>query len=242
MAIPQLYLLGRKTYPAWASVLHPVGLGVAGSIIHAGLLDWAGSLAQLRDLERAPTIQGGVIQTPADEHHGPRARVSKHVRRSFIWGFIGVSVAVWAMWARATDDAVVVVVPKPTLALLHHLFKKPPQKPEDTGPLRHMVENFALTTQNLRSGRWWTMLSCGVSHAGLGHLLANMGEFYVWASRCFDLGVGVGVVAGLMVGSGFCSGLACLLGEDVRRPGVHVGASGIVCGLRESLPSFSFSI
>lgn len=256
MAIPQPCLPDRKTYPAcWAtSLLHPVGLGgVAGSVIHAGFLDWAGGLTQLRDLERAPTIRRGVItstssSSSADNKHARaarRRRTPRHVRRLFIWGFIGVNAAVTAAWARAADDAV--SAGPNSASVLSLLFRLGGGGGGDPHGLRRsplmgfMVENMALLRCNPREGRWWTLLTCGVSHAELGHLLVNMGEFYVWASRCFDLGVGAGGVAGLMAGSGVCCGLAGVLGEDARRPGLYLGASGIVCGLSEFVPLFTYS-
>lgn len=106
------------------------------------------------------------------------------------------------------------------------------------GGLFHMAENAALTAQGLREGRWWTLLTCGASHFAPAHLIVNMCEFYTWASRCFDLGLGPVGVAGIMVGSTVCCGLAGLASEAPGRPTLRMGASGIISGLSESSVSF----
>lgn len=221
----QLPVLDPKTYSPWSNI-STVGLELAASCAQAGFLDWASNLAQLRHLkaQKRPTAKRAAPPAAA-----PR-RSSKYARRLFIWGFIGTNVAISIAWARAADEAAATGMIRQSGA---SLLRAP-------GGLSHMAENVALTAQGLREGRWWTLLTCGASHFAPAHLIVNMCEFYTWASRCFDLGVGPGSVAGLMVGSTVCCGLAGLAGEDPGKPAMLMGASGIVSGLRESSISIVF--
>lgn len=219
----QLPVIDPKTYSPWSNI-STVGLELAASRAQAGFLDWASNLAQLRHLkaQKRPTAKRAAPPAAA-----PR-RSSKYARRLFIWGFIGTNVAISVAWARAADEAAATGMIRQSGA---SLLRAP-------GGLSHMTENVALTAQGLREGRWWTLLTCGASHFAPAHLIVNMCEFYTWVSRCFDLGVGPGSVAGLMVGSTVCCGLAGLAGEDPGKLATLIGASGIVSGLRESSLSF----
>ncbi|KAL2286990.1 hypothetical protein FJTKL_06484 [Diaporthe vaccinii] len=113
---------------------------------------------------------------------------------------------------------------------LSAVFLRPSQV-RASGSLVYMVENLALSGRNLCQGRWWTLLTSSVSHVAPAHLIVNMCEFYTWASRCSDLGLGPGSVTGLMLGSAVCCGVAGLANE-VAWPTMHTGASGIISGLR----------
>ncbi|POS75280.1 hypothetical protein DHEL01_v206322 [Diaporthe helianthi] len=160
--------------------LHSLGLSITVSCAHAGFLDWASNLRQ--------------------RPYGAPRRTPRNVRRRFIWGFIGANAAVWAAWAYAAADfgvgdvdvgvaaAAAAGVRKSTGLLgLFELLVSTPRRRRRRGLgdtlLGFMARHFVLSTWNVREGRWWTLLTCGVSHAELGHLLANMGGFYLWASR-----------------------------------------------------------
>lgn len=211
-------VLDPNTYSPWSNI-STVGLELAASCAQAGFLDWASNLAQLRHLKTQKRRTAKRAPPPAAR------RSSKYVRRLFIWGFIGTNVAISIAWARAADEAAA------TGITMRQSAAAPLRAP---GGLFHMAKNVTLTAQGLREGRWWTLLTCGASHFAPAHLIVNMCELYTWASRCFDLGPGPGSVAGLMVGSTVCCGLAGLASEAPGRPTMRIGASGIVSGLRES--------
>ncbi|KAK2599870.1 hypothetical protein N8I77_011591 [Diaporthe amygdali] len=154
--------------------------------------------------------------------------INLHVRRLFIWGIIGANVAVSVAWAHAAEE---------TAAVLESW-----QQQQQRGwppllliaaprSLEFMAGHFALSALNLRQGRWWTVLTCGFSHYAPGHLVANMCSFYLWASRCFDLGLGPGKLAVLMLGSQICGSVAGLAHGGWWEPSFSLGASGAVYGL-----------
>lgn len=225
----QLPVIDSKTYSPWSNI-STVGLELAASCAQAGFLDWASNLAQLRHLKAQKRRTAKRAPPPAAA--APR-RPSKYARRLFIWGFIGTNVAISIAWARAADEAAVTGMTMRQSAAASAALRVP-------GGLSHMADNVALTAQGLREGRWWTLLTCGASHFAPAYLIVNVCEFYTWASRCFDLGLGPGAVAGIMIGSTVCCGLAGLAGEDPGKPAVLMGASGIVSGLRESSISIVF--
>lgn len=217
----QLPLLDAETYSPWSNI-YTVGLSLAASSAEAGFLDWASNLAQLRDLktqERRTTK----LAPPSAQR-----RPSKYVRRLFIWGFIGTNAAVSIAWARAADEAAATGTTRLSPSLLRAAMMRAP------GDIFYMAENLTLTTRGLRERRWWTLLTNAVSHVAPAHLILNMCAFYTWASRCFDLGMGPGSVAGLMLGSTLCCDVAGLANEPAGRPSMHIGASGLVSGLSQS--------
>lgn len=215
MEMLQTPLLDPKTYCPWSNI-YTVGLQVAASCAQAGFLDWASNLTQLRHLKAQKRPRAKRAPPPA------RRLPPKYVRRLFIWGFIGTNAAVSMTWARAADEAAATIW-RPSAASLRA-----------PGGLAYMHENFGLSAHDLCQGRWWTLLTYSISHFAPAHLIVNMCGFYTWASRCFDLGLGPGTVAGLMLGSAVCCGGASLASEVPGRRGKHMGASGIVSGLRES--------
>ncbi|KAG6361392.1 hypothetical protein INS49_009619 [Diaporthe citri] len=156
----------------------------------------------------------------------PPRRPPKLVRRLFIWGFIGANAAISIAWAYAADEAAAAGMTGTRSVFLRPSHVRAP------GSLVYMVKNFGLSGRSLRQGRWWTLLTSGVSHIAPAHLIVNMCEFYTWASRCFDLGLGPGSVAGLMLGSAVCCSVAGLANEVPWWPTLHMGASGIISGLR----------
>lgn len=216
----QPLLLDPKTFSPWSNIC-TVGLQLAASCAHAGCLDWASNLEQLRHL-KVQTRLGARGAPP------PPRRPPKLVRRLFIWGFICANAAISIAWAHAADEAAAVGVTGIRAVSLRPSHARAPRS------LVFMGENFGLSGRSLRQGRWWTLLTSGVSHVAPAHLIVNMCEFYTWASRCFDLGLGPGSVAGLMPGSAVCCNVAGLASDFAWWPTMHMGASGIISGLSES--------
>lgn len=221
MKMQQPRLLDPKTYSPWSNI-YTVGLQVAASCAYAGCLDWASNLDQLRHLK-------------VQNRPGARRAPPTIARRLFIWGFIGANAAISIAWAHAADEAAAAGTTGLSAVFLR------PSHVRASGSLAYMVENLALSGRNLCQGRWWTLLTCSVSHIAPAHLIVNMCEFYTWASRCFDLGLGLGSLAGLMLGSAVCCGVAGLASE-VAWPTMHTGASGIISGLSESFISLAVMV
>lgn len=216
----QSCLLDPKTYPPWSNI-YTVGLQLAASCAHAGFLDWASNMDQLRHLN----VQNRLATTRAPP---PPRRPPKLVRRLFIWGFIGANAAISIAWAHAADEAAAAAMTGLSAVALS------PSHVRASGSLVYMVENLALSGRNLCQGRWWTLLTYSVSHVKPAHLIVNMCEFYTWASRCFDLSLGPGSVAGLMLGSAVCCGVAGVASDVAWWPTMQTGAGGIIFGLSES--------
>ena len=106
-----------------------------------------------------------------------------------------------------------------------------------------MIENFTLSQQNIREGRYWTVLTCAFSHASLSHLAFNMFAFSFGANLSFYCGLGVARFLALSFGSALASS-ACSMLDETTRAGAdsrdplstqlryqHLGASGMVQGL-----------
>lgn len=230
MAIPLSPLLDRETYSPWPN-LCAVGLSLAEHCAQAGFLDWASNLPQLRHLEAKDRRTANKRTAPSPPQS---RRVPAHVRRLFIWGFISANAAISIAWAYAADEASTAraVVAGPNTMRLAIGGWRPLISVRDR-VLSRVVEHLALSAQHLGRGRWWTLVTYALSHCAPAHLIGNMSGFYVWASRCFDLGLGPASVAGLMLGSAVCCGLAGVASESALRPSLHMGASGVVYGLSE---------
>ncbi|KAL1846981.1 hypothetical protein Daus18300_014085 [Diaporthe australafricana] len=207
--------LGLKNHSPWSN-LHTVGISLINSCAHAGFFDWAAHSPRRRPFKLLGRRRA---------RQAPSSTPPKYIRRLFIWGVIGINTAVTIAWARAVDEA-------HAAALWPGLWRARGGSSIIIMPsLDKMVRHFSLSAGGLREGRWWTVLTSSFSHAAPAHLLANMCGFYMWASRCFDLGLGLGNVATLMLGSSVCGGFAWLAGGPAGGPVAYVGASDAVCGL-----------
>ncbi|KAH8896140.1 hypothetical protein GQ53DRAFT_743467 [Thozetella sp. PMI_491] len=136
-------------------------------------------------------------------------------RRLFVWGTIGANLYVFSLWVRATG------------------------RPDAE---RKMRENFTLSQENLREGRYWTLLTSAFSHATLPHLAFNMFAFHFGTNLAFYRGLGTGRFLALSLGSILVSS-ACSMVDETTRKGPsnnphagpvmyqHLGASGMVQGI-----------
>ncbi|KAI3393027.1 hypothetical protein diail_4803 [Diaporthe ilicicola] len=156
MGLSKSHLLDPKTYSLWPN-LHTVDISLVSSCAHAGFLDWANQAPQKRRLKALSRQQARTESLPPS----PR-----YIRRLFMWGGIGANAAVSIAWARAADEAA------------SFWFAS------SSSLLGHMVRHFTLSPGGRCQGRWWTTLTSGFSHFEPAHLVANMCDFYTWASRC----------------------------------------------------------
>ena len=104
--------------------------------------------------------------------------------------------------------------------------------------LKSLKNNFVLSRDNIREGRYWVMLTSSFAHANFEHLLFNM--LSLWGfGQAFIRTFGVGQFAVIWIGSSVV-GSALQLGywEKIKMPGVGyeaVGASGSIFGILSAL-------
>ncbi|KAF2481869.1 hypothetical protein BDY17DRAFT_325379 [Neohortaea acidophila] len=131
--------------------------------------------------------------------------------RTMMWTIIGLNAAVFGAWqyAIARKD--------------RKLFQK-------------LSQNFTVSAQNIRDGRYWTLVTSAFSHQGLGHFAFNMFTFNAFTSIMAFAGVGPVALGFIVLGSGLAGSAAWLYhlhspGSDrINRYASALGASGAVMG------------
>ncbi|KAF2429510.1 hypothetical protein EJ08DRAFT_650353 [Tothia fuscella] len=103
---------------------------------------------------------------------------------------------------------------------------------------RFLTENFLLSLQHLKEGRWSTLITSEFSHINLAHFGFNMFAFYQMSQvLVYTPGVTPLSIATLIFGSALAAS-AGFLGEasvDQHQRKVGLGASGIVSGITASV-------
>mmetsp|Transcript_15642 Transcript_15642/g.45738 ORF Transcript_15642/g.45738 Transcript_15642/m.45738 type:complete len:331 (+) Transcript_15642:91-1083(+) len=101
-----------------------------------------------------------------------------------------------------------------------------------TLPPTFMQHHFILSWRNFQHGRWWTILTCEVSHNDLPHLLANMSGL-LGAAPNLALSEHAIQFAGFLLASAAMSSALSLYGwrAAADKEMSSLGASGVVCGL-----------
>ncbi|KAH9883849.1 hypothetical protein F4778DRAFT_615498 [Xylariomycetidae sp. FL2044] len=154
-----------------------------------------------------------------------------NLRKWVVWPFWAINGLVFAWWALAEGGSrkrvYRVIEPISAISDPSRLIRG-----RITPTLDYMYKNFTLTTENIREGRWWTLLSSTVSHRDPLHLLFNMISFNAMASCAVFTGLSVPTLLTLGVGSGIVSSTAQLLSPQMmNKEYAHaLGASGIVSG------------
>lgn len=102
-------------------------------------------------------------------------------------------------------------------------------------PMSFMSKHFVLSATNVEQGRYWTVLSCEISHKNLPHILANMAGLLAATPGLAKSEPFVGI-AGLLVACAACSSAASLYGwravaGKTDEVSSSLGASGVVLGL-----------
>ena len=141
-----------------------------------------------------------------------------------IWTLIGLNSAVFATWqyAKATRDMKL---------------------------LQFMTDNFMLSVDSIKAGRYYTVLTCAFSHMGLGHFAFNMFGLYTFGGLMAMAGVGGFHVLAAGLGSALVGSIAgCYHQQSRQKPQARnvwgsfggeragtlvrsLGASGLVMGL-----------
>ncbi|KAI9001225.1 hypothetical protein BD414DRAFT_574685 [Trametes punicea] len=145
-----------------------------------------------------------------------RARINAIPSGVIFWGIIGLNALVFVSWnvARAQYQAT-----------------------GDGSSYVFMLNNFISSAENLRSGRWWTLLTCCFSHEDTTHLLFNGFTFYFMAPFVLSILGNVGFL-GLYLGGGIVSSLAGIAWRDYKKPPVHATGSHGASGAIYSVVSF----
>ncbi|KAI0379856.1 hypothetical protein F5Y04DRAFT_258490 [Hypomontagnella monticulosa] len=144
----------------------------------------------------------------------------KPKRYLLIWSFICANGIVFIWWGQAK-------------LRLHEGRRTNPPSPARYEALQYMLQNYTLSIENLREGRWHTILTNAISHNDLSHLLFNMMGFHVFTRCAIEAGLRTPALLALGVGSALASSMAALL--DWRRKHTYnvygLGASGVVSGV-----------
>ncbi|KAI0370250.1 hypothetical protein BV20DRAFT_944427 [Pilatotrama ljubarskyi] len=165
------------------------------------------------------THRSGVVRGASGGGHGGgpqgpfqrlRARINAIPSSYIFWGIIGLNGLVFASW---------------------HLAYIKYQSTGDSSSYAWMMQNFVSSSENLRGGRWWTLVTCCFSHEDTMHLLFNGFTYYFMAPLVLSLLGNVGFL-GLYLGGGIVSSLAGIAWRNYNpqhspRAGSH-GASGAI--------------
>ncbi|KAI0637835.1 hypothetical protein C8Q77DRAFT_1166074 [Trametes polyzona] len=153
---------------------------------------------------------GGYGGGPQGPWQRLRARINAIPSNYIFWGIIGLNGVVFATWQ---------------LAWVKY------QSTRDGSSYIWMMQNFVASAENLRNGRWWTLLTCCFSHEDTMHLLFNGFTYYFMAPLVLSILGNVGFL-GLYLGGGLVSSFAGIAWREYHQPntrnaGAH-GASGAI--------------
>ncbi|KAI0356608.1 hypothetical protein OH77DRAFT_1423549 [Trametes cingulata] len=156
------------------------------------------------------TTGGGYGGGPQGPWQRFRARINAVPSNYIFWGIIGLNGLVFVSWQVASITY---------------------QSTGDPSSYVWMRRNFVSASENLRAGRWWTLVTSCFSHEQPMHLLFNGFTFYFMAPTVLSILGNVGFL-GLYLGGGIVSSLAGIAWREynpkrAQRAGAH-GASGAI--------------
>lgn len=129
-----------------------------------------------------------------------------------LWACIGLNVGIFAAWQYAVAG-----------------------NSSQKWRIRNYLEkNFVLHTNDVSSGRYWTMLTSAFSHMQPYHILGNMFSLYAFGSVLLSRGIPVQHLGALLAGSAFSGSAGYIYNESQkrsRRSRSALGASGMVMGV-----------
>ncbi|KAI0829477.1 hypothetical protein BC628DRAFT_1315061 [Trametes gibbosa] len=139
-----------------------------------------------------------------------RARINSIPNNYIFWGIIGLNGAVFATW---------------NLAWVKY------RSTGDASSYIWMRKHFTASSDNMRAGRWWTLVTSCFSHEDSMHLLFNGFTYYFMAPLVLSILGNVGFL-GLYLGGGLTSSFAGIAWRRFHNPngdttGSH-GASGSI--------------
>ena len=148
---------------------------------------------------------------------------SFRTNRNVLWAIIGLNTAVFATWRYAIET-------------------------RDSKLLRQLQNNFTMSIDNWKEGRWWTVLTSSFSHNNFTHFLFNMVTFHAFGGLLARIpGVKGRHIISLCIGSALTSSAAFLADQQsktsnreqsswiwnsarVQQAMAGLGASGVVMG------------
>ena len=128
-----------------------------------------------------------------------------------IWGFIGLNAVVFGVWQYGTAN-------------------------RDRSILTKLKQNFTISVQNIKEGRWYTLLTAAFSHQLPIHFLFNIVTFHAFGGLLSMVGIGGMRLMSLCVGSALVSSSAQVYqwandsSDPTRTFRSGLGASGVVMG------------
>ncbi|KAF2144416.1 uncharacterized protein K452DRAFT_284731 [Aplosporella prunicola CBS 121167] len=158
--------------------------------------------------------------------------------RNVAYSFIGLNTVVFAAWKyadgtipieiksrNASDNNVTII--DPYAASSQAVSSK-------QATMQKMVDNFILKPEDMDQGRWWTPLTCSISHLNLFHYGFNMFAFHSFAEFLWMSPTMTPLrFAGLCFGSGLAGSVGFLMHQKTMNnhsKAGALGASGIVMG------------
>ncbi|KAJ8469280.1 hypothetical protein ONZ51_g9103 [Trametes cubensis] len=147
---------------------------------------------------------GGRPQGPQGPLQRIRARINAIPSKYIFWGIIGLNGLVFASWQLAHIEY---------------------ESTRDYSSLVWMRQNFIAAAENLKSGRWWTLVTCCFSHQDTTHLLFNGFAYYFTAPFILSLLGNVGFL-GLYLGGGIVSSVAAIAWRNLTNPNALTGSHG----------------
>ena len=109
-------------------------------------------------------------------------------------------------------------------------------------PQQFMIDNFSESKYNSRNGRWWTIITCALSHRSLTHLLLNMYGLQLFGPQVYAA-LGDKLFLAFTLISGAVSSLCFKLGrstslllaprdiQQIDRSRPSLGFSGVNCAI-----------
>lgn len=98
---------------------------------------------------------------------------------------------------------------------------------------KFMLRNFTSSEENIRAGRWWTLLTASISHYSTSHLALNMLGF-VFTAPPIARAIGARRLLTLYCGAGTAGAISSIVWPHIsgsRRTQRTLGASGAVYGI-----------
>jgi len=146
---------------------------------------------------------------------GANSELSRlNARKGVIWTIIGCNAAVFAAWQYGTSPSIPIKDRVPVINFL--------------------TQNFMMSSDHIRAGRWWTTLTAAFSQKDTGHFIFNMIALHQLGQvLVYTPGLSPVALTTLCIGSALAGSAAYVLHQQAEpgRRGYGLGASGMVMGV-----------
>ncbi|KIW15943.1 hypothetical protein PV08_05993 [Exophiala spinifera] len=145
--------------------------------------------------------------------------------RGIMWTCMGTCGAVWLLWQIALKSGRLPLIP------IRY------QETQTKTRLREwLTTNFTCKTEDVRRGRWWTMVLAAFSHIDFAHLVSNLSAFSSFSKYLMFVGIAPHRFVALILGSALSGSLAATYHQALMEKQEHVqrrslGMSAVCMGL-----------